>query len=149
MGDPLVDCAGRFVTNLVRNLLFGLPLHPKLQYLPVLVCQIANKITKLLIGQPWNFHTLWHIVEILKTQATFFELHPYVRNDGIGQPPEREEPCLVGAASGNLTIISLALFHLEELLYFRINAARLTASFAQSVCSLYLLRSLFLLCSLG
>lgn len=79
------------------------------------VRQIAHQISKLLIGQPGNLHALGHIVEILETRAALFKLHPYVWDDGIGQPPEREEPCIMGAASRNLPVITLAVFDLEEL----------------------------------
>ena len=88
--------------------------------LPVLLCNnhigdIADQIAELLIGQPRHFHTLRDIVKALKTQTVLFKLHADVGNNAVRQPPQGKIACVLIPAAGNVAVIALAVFDLEEL----------------------------------
>ena len=201
-----MDCAGGLIANLVRNLLFGVALHPQLQYLPVFlgnallgkggdlhfrndflfklaarvgyfeniavlifhhfvkrnglagavmmplphkirldgaaggfvilhgavfpdcvnhrlpvllrnhhICDIADQIAELLIGQPRHFHTLRDVVKVLEAKPVLLKLHSDVGDNAVRQPPQREISCVLIPAAGNVAVVALAVFDLEKL----------------------------------
>ena len=88
--------------------------------LPFLFCHnhvgdIADQIAELLIGQPRHFHTLRDVVKLLKSEPVLLKLHSDVGDNAVRQTPQREISCILRPVAGYVTIISLAVFHLEEL----------------------------------
>ena len=85
--------------------------------LPVLlrnhhVSDITDQIAELLIGQPRHFHALRDAVKVLEAKPVLLKLHS---DDAVRQPPQGEISCVLIPATGNITIIALAVFHLEKL----------------------------------
>ena len=79
------------------------------------VGDIADQIAELLIGQPRHFHTLQDVVKVLEAKPVLLKFHADVGDDAVRQPPQGEISCVLIPVSGNVTVVALAVFDLEEL----------------------------------